>query len=355
MRIGILTFHWATNYGAILQAFCLQEFLIMRGHDVEIVNYKPYQYDYSWKRVVLNPKKWLDFPKLLKNKRKEELLVPFRDKYLHKTRRYGSIKEFDNDLEKYDVLISGSDQVLNPSFTLFGDNGNKSLVYWLAFGRKNVYRVGYAVSFGCEEYPAKVAGIVHKFVNGFNAIGTRENSGLSILEQLEYTGCKDVVPDPTILIGVSLFDKLGVTIPVTRNDYACVYMLRHVIQLPGNVIYIDEKHRPLNMVKWLSSIINAKYLVTNSYHGVIIAILSHVPFVALLETTSYSGMNDRFITLLARLDLKNRIIENCKDIDDVLSSDINWQKVDELLESFRTTGIDFLNRTIMSIGDQYTM
>lgn len=26
-KIGILTFHWSTNYGAILQAYCLQEYL----------------------------------------------------------------------------------------------------------------------------------------------------------------------------------------------------------------------------------------------------------------------------------------------------------------------------------------
>ena len=41
MKIGILTFHWATNYGAVLQCYALQEYLRDQGHVVEIINYKP--------------------------------------------------------------------------------------------------------------------------------------------------------------------------------------------------------------------------------------------------------------------------------------------------------------------------
>ena len=41
MKIGIITFHWATNYGAILQSFALQTILQKMGHTVEIINLKP--------------------------------------------------------------------------------------------------------------------------------------------------------------------------------------------------------------------------------------------------------------------------------------------------------------------------
>ena len=41
MKIGILTFHWASNYGAVLQAYALQEHLRQAGHAVEIINYQP--------------------------------------------------------------------------------------------------------------------------------------------------------------------------------------------------------------------------------------------------------------------------------------------------------------------------
>lgn len=47
MNIGILTFHWATNYGAVLQCYALQSYLTSIGHNVKVINYKPRQYDES--------------------------------------------------------------------------------------------------------------------------------------------------------------------------------------------------------------------------------------------------------------------------------------------------------------------
>ena len=41
MKIGILTFHRAINYGAILQCYALSETLKDLGHDVWIVDYRP--------------------------------------------------------------------------------------------------------------------------------------------------------------------------------------------------------------------------------------------------------------------------------------------------------------------------
>uniref|UniRef100_UPI0040251321 polysaccharide pyruvyl transferase family protein n=1 Tax=Candidatus Cryptobacteroides bacterium TaxID=3085639 RepID=UPI0040251321 len=40
MRIGILTFHYACNYGAMLQTYATQEFLRSMGHDVCVVDYR---------------------------------------------------------------------------------------------------------------------------------------------------------------------------------------------------------------------------------------------------------------------------------------------------------------------------
>ena len=41
MKIGILTFHCAHNFGAILQAYALQEQIRLLGHEVSIINYRP--------------------------------------------------------------------------------------------------------------------------------------------------------------------------------------------------------------------------------------------------------------------------------------------------------------------------
>ena len=70
MKIGILTFHWATNYGAILQCYALQTYLENLGHDVEVIDYKPKQYDdtlYAFFRF----RKFLNVCNYFNNRRKE--------------------------------------------------------------------------------------------------------------------------------------------------------------------------------------------------------------------------------------------------------------------------------------------
>ena len=40
MKIGILTFHRAHNYGAVLQCYAMQEILRRMGHDVQVIDYR---------------------------------------------------------------------------------------------------------------------------------------------------------------------------------------------------------------------------------------------------------------------------------------------------------------------------
>ncbi len=39
MRVGILTFHRTTNYGAVLQTYALQNYLQRLGVDAEVIDY----------------------------------------------------------------------------------------------------------------------------------------------------------------------------------------------------------------------------------------------------------------------------------------------------------------------------
>ena len=75
MKIGIITFHWATNYGAILQAYALQNYLIEFGHDVEIINYRPRKNIFLQKLTWIKNRQWGNF-------RKEKRLNLFRKKNL---------------------------------------------------------------------------------------------------------------------------------------------------------------------------------------------------------------------------------------------------------------------------------
>ena len=77
MKIGILTFHWATNYGAVLQTYALQTFLESKGHEVVIINYKPRNYDNNFWTYIRN-RKFLKHSLYKNELKKEAALSEFR-------------------------------------------------------------------------------------------------------------------------------------------------------------------------------------------------------------------------------------------------------------------------------------
>ena len=56
MKIGILTFHCAHNYGAVLQTYALVTYLRKNNYDAEIIDYRPKSLTMShgimpWRRI----------------------------------------------------------------------------------------------------------------------------------------------------------------------------------------------------------------------------------------------------------------------------------------------------------------
>ena len=337
MKIGILTFHWATNYGAVLQCYALQTYLESLGHEVLVIDYKPRLHDYTlWNYIRF--RHFLNHHKYVNSKKKEKALQGFRDKYLNRTSRLDRKTDIPNVISDFDIVISGSDQILNPSFLLNGEGRRKvSTTYFLDFPFKGK-KIGYAVSFGCSNYPQQATTIASRIINQIDKIGVRENTGLDILSSMKYHNEMKVVPDPTILCNKELFKKIDLQKPQVTNYY-CAYILHKRIEVnASNVFYIDEENNPLTMEAWLGAITYSKGLITNSYHGMIVALLNRIPFVALTVTKGATGMNDRLSTLLHKIGLEDRICNENEDYMSVLSDKIDWVMVDAKIESYGEIG-----------------
>lgn len=344
MRIGIITFHWASNYGAILQAYALQSYLEEQGHQVEIINYKPASRDFNFANFLRSPRQWLHLVKYNQKKHKESLLVPFREKYLHQTQRFYDQESLNEVSSRYDAIISGSDQVLNPSFVLYGDKKPAS-AYFLSFALPETLKIGYAVSFGCNVYPENAGKFAKEWIKNFDSIGVRETSGKAIVDQLGYTTPATLVPDPVVLWGKNVFSRLQVS-KAYLESYICVYALRRELQLPKGKNYriIDDVHSPVNLEEWISLIAGSEMLVTNSFHGMVVALLNHVPFAIEISGGRNKGMNDRFYTLLDRLGLIERICGEQYSLTELLNNhDINWESVDAALKQVQKEGAVYLN------------
>lgn len=346
MRIGILTFHWATNYGAVLQTFALQKVLGQLGHSVTIIDYKPLCQDNNiWsfvrKRCFLHPIHFLN------NLSKERKIDEFRKENLSLSIRYIRRSDIDKNLDNLDVVICGSDQIWNPSFLRSGE-GKVTTTYFLDFATE-IKKISYAASFGCTTYPVKYKQLIQPLLSQFSHISVREQTGKKIIEEMGQSSV--VVPDPTILLTAQDYNSCihsgdaEITTP-----YTFVYMLRrekcsrHIDYLKLNNQIIESLNEGVE--QWVANIKKASYVVTNSFHCVVFCLLYHIPFSVVLKNTGLVGMNDRFYTILKRCQLLERITSDSGDVAEIINKEINWSIVDEALLKYRKIGMDFLQKAL---------
>ena len=117
MKIGIITIHYGVNYGSALQAYALTRFLNENGFDAEIINYIPKRYritpyfSSSKKNYLLKIVFIIARAPILFLHRK--VFYDFLKKYVPLSKLYKTDDKIYKENFKYDVFITGSDQVWN--------------------------------------------------------------------------------------------------------------------------------------------------------------------------------------------------------------------------------------------------
>jgi hypothetical protein len=350
MKIGTITFHWATNYGAVLQAFALQQYLKKSGFECEIINYLPLRIKLI--QSLINIKN-LNLRQIVK----EAKIKKFRNEYLTLSRKTyftnNSLKKSCND---YDIYICGSDQVWNEPFALNAE-GRPTLSYYLNFVNDGKTRISYAASFGTDKLSTKVIDLVKPELQKYKMISVRENTGKSIVEN--DLGLKaSLVVDPTLLLTKESYEAI-IADKIVIEKYQFFTYLLHENQKTANIINdyiynnyfkkdIDKRYNqePISMIEWLYNINNAKLVLTNSYHGVIFSILFQTPFIVV--PVENSGMNDRVITLLHSLGLQGRAIDTFdkEKINNILEESIDWDIIDKKIQILREGSTKFLETAL---------
>lgn len=358
MKIGILTFHWGTNYGGVLQAYALQKFLEQKGHEVTILNYAPHTFRDTFIKCFYS-KNPFQISENLKDFWKEKNIAKFRKKYLVLSKRYYTPESLLEDLPEMDVYITGSDQVWNP----YGLKSNKK-IYFLPFNRGGSIKLAYAVSFGVQEYPENSLSQIKDLIADFNAIGVREDSGLKILSDAGINW-GIVLPDPTLLLTTENYLALAAKKQIKPEQDFFFYVLqkdqkiiseiyRHLKKRKQNKIVYSEtiKHKVMGVEEWLYNIKNSKLVITNSFHGIVFSILFKTPFLAIPIEGKLSGMNDRIHTLLGKLDLNERIVinTNIPYIEKLINTPIDWENTNIKLEKLKDTGNQFIENNLKSIN-----
>ena len=349
MNIGILTFHWATNYGAVLQCYALQNYLISIGHSVKVINYKPHQYDESLYKF-LRYRKFFHLSEYINARKKEQALRKFRSDHLIQTERVYTCDTISKIASQFDVIISGSDQVTNPSFLMSGEGRDMvSPTYFLGFPYKGK-RIGYALSFGCVVYPEEARKVASNYIDVFDQISVREASGVDIVK---YMGRRDakVVPDPTLLMDSLFYHSLANECHIDQNiPYVYSFFIRNIADrkltidniLKGKDILWNNEDRDYTMQGWLNKIKQAEFVVTDSFHCVVMCLKLHKSFVVVTDQKGNKGMNDRLYTLLNKLNLSQQIFFKDDLLDSPFTFHFDWTFIDSKLLEYGNIGKCFL-------------
>ena len=350
--VGIITFHWAANHGAILQTYASMAYLqsIPYVSSVQVIDYQPANFKPSLVSLLKpgKPRAVLD---RIRNYIKGRKLSKFRNEHLVLTKLYSTEKDLLESPPLFDIYFSGSDQIWNPSFTQNGEGGPTGS-YFLSFAPINARKAALSVSFGVVNYPIEASEIAKPLIDRYDFLSVREKTGFNILSEMGY---KDVqlVADPTVLLTVDQYRKLYGNKHATSEAAICILRnqskqnrkhIRSIVKQLGikktkNISYVT-------MEEWLAAIDQSNIVVTNSFHCVMMALKFHTAFWVIPEDGNRAGMNDRLETLLECVGLLNRIIKIGSCVKE-LKSPIDWKKVDEKMLDYSMSLHDYLDRVIM--------
>lgn len=338
-KICILSMQMVRNIGSCLQAYALSKIVKELGHDVYFIdiekreednillnkNRNSFTYETNDSNSVFDKIKKIDnqFIQRIRAKiiweKQGRILDDFRKNVL------GISSESNSDT--YDICIIGSDEVFNCLSTgewgftsqLFGDvkQAKKVITYAASCGATNIYQV-----------PLNVQSRIKQAFERVSYFSVRDNNTKNFVEKLTN---KNVITnlDP-VLVGD--FSNETRDLPrIINDDYCIVYSYFNRFnskeEIEGIKMFCNEKNLKivgvgapqlwiknnlaLNPFETIKLFKNARFVITDTFHGTILAAKYCGNFATLQRDSNSFKLND----LLERLDIKNHEITNITDIE----------------------------------------
>lgn len=343
-KVGLITFHSSINYGVYLQAYALQSFVEKIGCEVEIIDYTRFtEGEKKKKSIAYRLKHFKETLKVLRmliflhDKRvveKEKKFNKFALANFRLSKPMNSINDIENEQANYDKFICGSDQIWNPEYT------QANPVYFLEFAPSEK-RISYAPSFGIgrsSEVFNDYLKQYREYLCAFSSISVRERTGQLIVQDIAaIKPC--VVVDPTLLLSKDFWSRNTQPVNTSDREYVLFYVLSDNYQYRklAKRIAEDGKYEviciptgPLwdglrcvrkcyaGVDEFLYLMKNAKYIITDSFHGTAFSVIFQKDFFAILRNDTNHSLCSRIEDFLEHIQLK----ENCVDESNILNIDI---------------------------------
>lgn len=393
--IGIITFHFPFNCGAVLQCLALQTFLQKNENKVQIINYRPWYHQNRYalfknpiyfarkrakkrnqndkliwqimrgsKGFLLTIRSWIHFYRVFPRYWRFQRFIK---RYINETRIYRNLKQLKRRPPKCDLYISGSDQLWNAKIT----EERIDPAYMMDFGEKGTGKVTYAIGIDLKElsYPEEN---LKSYMKNISAVSTREQTGLKQVKDLiaEDTYLH-VDIDPTLLLDKAEYDiymckkelekeKFILTYTMPNNTQCKVYNAAKllsdkfgikVIDISGNPDKGNQKiadNRLCGPDEFLWYMKNASYIVTNSFHGTAFSVIYEKQFM----TIPHSITGYRVIELLDRIGLQNRWTDKGIEAAERIDYSIDYINVREKREKLKTQSANYIKMCIKKYGKE---
>lgn len=340
MKVGILTFHDGINYGAFFQVYALQSFLQKHGFQCQVINYKNLGFTLREYKCFLGPWQLLNMSAISNIVK----IVKFKkaQKKLDLTNRFFKEKKLEN--LHFDAVIFGSDEIWNFGTDLIGYDP----VYF-SQGIDAGRFISYAASFGNITTSKTVPENLKKNLEKIEFVSVRDDNSASIMRAISEKSVQ-IVLDPTFL-----FDLRSEAIIPRECGFILVYgyfdkeMVHRIIEYSHsvgkktisvgyNLSWCDISLNTLDPFQWLGYFAKCDCVITTMYHGMIFSILNQKEF--FMFDTPYR--KHKVGNLLSDLELSNHFVDGNRSVKDVFSDEIDYSKVNRLIEAKRRQSENFL-------------
>lgn len=385
-KLGLCACYDNHNYGSMLQALATCKALDRLGVDYELVRYrrkltaarvaqliaKAFTLD-AWAGLITDMKWKLYLKQNQGESRRQRARSDAFQAYCNE--RFGKLgpvfdgyKSLCDGSDRYSAVMVGSDQLWLPS-------GFTSKYYTLEFAVEGVRRISYATSFGISEMPTSSVSAARKFLSEIDYLSVREKSGVDIVDEVtngtvgahlvvdptllfNREGWKEIIPDRRLVkepyifcyfLGINpnsrkmakeLKDKTGLPVVMLRN------WRYHLIE---DEVLDDSDSFTMNPDDFVNLIRHADYVLTDSFHGTVFSLLNHKHFGTFYRDASgANSRNTRIDSLFDQLNVKSRLM-NDRALSDYMKMDVDYDRVDVILEEWRRDSLSFLEEAVNGI------
>lgn len=366
MNVGILTFFNAHNYGAVLQAYALKNYISSLGHHCVILNYRNKYIDRTYPQRLkprIRKKDFLNPKRICENKREIRLWAISRKSWAIQYQKFedfivrylldGKCENWREQADQCDLILFGSDQIWEKNII-----GTRDKIFRGDF-QTTASKVSYAASCYSEQ-----SAMDEKLINSlkkFKSISVREEKIAEILKsRLGRNYDVETVYDPVFLPDIDIYQKFFKKPAYIDTPYILFYMVVEDKELSKiseyfrkecgrNILEIhyykdidrneDWQRADVGPQEFIGLIKNAEYIFTNSFHGTAFSLIFHKQFIAV-------SRNMRILNLLQTLGLDDRAVLNLDGAQKLLDIEIIYDGITEKMDWMLEKSRQFLNAAL---------